>query len=165
MLQTVRAEKKGRKSRVLCPVEMFPFWVMVLKLSKNVHFLQFFDELSRKSEAIEEIYIYTSERSVTHFLKMVLFMTHCFWDIRVWSWRILLNFSWATIVFDILIANISWTMAETSINQIIFWKSVMRNFRCIYVIFSNGIGFIAEISTKLKNKCTFLDNLRTITQE
>ena len=67
ILQTVRAEKEGGKSRVLCPVSMFHFWVMVLKLSKNVHLLQFFDDLSKKSEAIEEIYIYTSERSVTHF--------------------------------------------------------------------------------------------------
>ena len=31
---------------------------MVLKLSKNVQFLQFFDDLSRKSDAIEEIYKY-----------------------------------------------------------------------------------------------------------
>ena len=39
MLQTVRAEKVDEKNGVICLVSMFPSWVMVLKLFKNVHFL------------------------------------------------------------------------------------------------------------------------------
>ena len=34
---------------------------MVLKLSKKVHFLQFCDDLSKKSVSIKASYIYTSE--------------------------------------------------------------------------------------------------------
>ena len=41
MLQTVRTEKVDEKYGVICLVSMFPFWVMVLKLSKKVYFLQF----------------------------------------------------------------------------------------------------------------------------
>ena len=40
----------------------------------------------------------------------------------------------------------------------------MRTFRCIYVNCFTRIWFLAEVSEKLQ-KCTFLDNLRTITQE
>ena len=40
MLQTVRTEKVDEKNGVICLVSMFPFWDMVLKLSKKVH-LQF----------------------------------------------------------------------------------------------------------------------------
>ena len=39
MLQTVRAEKVDEKSGVICLVSMFLSWVMVLKLSKKVHFV------------------------------------------------------------------------------------------------------------------------------
>ena len=42
--------------------------------------------------------------------------------------------------------------------------SVMRTFRCIYVNCFTRIWFLAEVSEKLQ-KCTFIDNLRTITQE
>ena len=89
---------------------------------------------------------------------------YCFGDIRVWSRRSLLNFCWVRIFFDILIANISWTVARTPINHTIFWKSIMRTFRCIYINCFNRFRFLAKVSTKLW-KCTFLENLRTITQE
>ena len=36
---------------------------MVLKLSKNVHFLEFCADLSKKPKSIEIIYIYASESS------------------------------------------------------------------------------------------------------
>ena len=91
-------------------------------------------------------------------------MTYCFGEISVWSQRILLNFCWVSIFFDILIVNISWKVAQTPINHSIFWKSVMRTFRCIYVNCFNRLRFLAEVTTNCK-KCTFLDILRTITQE
>ena len=42
---------------------MFLFWVMVLKLSKKLQFLQFCDDLSKISESVTAIYIYVSESS------------------------------------------------------------------------------------------------------
>ena len=55
-------------------------------------------------------------------------------------------------------------MARTPINHTIFWKSVMRTFRCIYINCFNRFRFLAKVSSKLW-KCTFLENWRTITQE
>ena len=157
---------------------MFPSWVTVLKLSKKVHFLQFYAGLSKKSKSIKAnnhskkpncvkaIYIYASERScyaLSENFIVYYAMTYCFGDIRVWSRRILLNFCWVSIFFDILIPYISWTVAQTFIT-ISFSKSVMRTFRCIYVNCFNTVRFFAEVSTKFQ-KMHFLDNLRTITQE
>ena len=65
MLQTVRAEKVDDKNGVVCLVSMFPSWVMVCKLSKKVHFLQFSADLLKKSKSIKAIYIYASESSLS----------------------------------------------------------------------------------------------------
>ena len=59
---------------------------MLLKLSKKVLFLQFYDDLSKKSKSIKANYIYASERS--HYAlsenDIVYYaMTYCFGDIRV----------------------------------------------------------------------------------
>ena len=40
MLQKVKAEKVGEEDGVICPVSMFCSRLMILKLSKKVHFLQ-----------------------------------------------------------------------------------------------------------------------------
>ena len=61
MIQTVRAEKLDETNEVICLVSMFPSWIMVLKLSKKVHFLQFCADLSKKRESVEAIYIYAYE--------------------------------------------------------------------------------------------------------
>ena len=58
---------------------------------------------------------------------------------------------------NIFIANISWTVAHTPINHIIFWKTVIRNFRCMHVNCCNRIRFLAGVSTKLQ-KHTFFNN-------
>ena len=63
-----------------------PFLSYVLKLSKKMHFLQFFADLSKKSETIKTIYIYPSENSFYGLSKngVVCYdMTYCFEDIRV----------------------------------------------------------------------------------
>ena len=86
MLQTVRSEKVDEKNGVICLVFMFPFWVMVLKLSKTVHFLQFCADLSKKSTSIKGIYIYESERSRYALSEngiVYYAMTYCFGDISV----------------------------------------------------------------------------------
>ena len=153
MLETVRKEIVDEKIGVLCLVSIFPSWVMVRKLSKKVYFLQFCAELSKKSKSVKAIYIYASERSRYALSEngiVYYAMTYCFGDISVWSRRILLNFCWVSIFFDVLIVNISWTVAQTPINHSIFWKSVMRTFRCIYVNCFNRLRFLAEVSTKLQ---------------
>ena len=125
ILQTVRSENVNRNNGVICLTPMFPSWVMVLKLSKKVHFLQFCADLSKKSKSIKAIYIYASERSRYALSEngiVYYAMTYCFGDISVLSRWILLNFCWVSIFFYILIANISWTVAWTPINHTIFWK-------------------------------------------
>ena len=63
MLQTVRTEKLDEKNGLICLVSMFPSWVVVCKLSKKVHFLQFCADLTKKYNSVEAIYIYVSESS------------------------------------------------------------------------------------------------------
>ena len=60
MLQTVRVEIVDEKNEVICLLSRFPFWVIVIKLSKKVEILQFCAELSKKSTSIKVIYIYAS---------------------------------------------------------------------------------------------------------
>ena len=59
MLQTV--ENVDEKNGVSCPISMFSSWVMVLKLSKKVHFWQFCANLSKKPKSVKAIYTYASE--------------------------------------------------------------------------------------------------------
>ena len=54
-------------------------------------------------------------------------------------------------------------MARTPTNHIIFWKSEMKTFRCIYVTCLNRLSCCVQ--NNIEKKCIFLDNLRTITQE
>ena len=75
------------------------------------------------------VYIYPSERpryALSENGIVYYAMKYCFGDIRVWSRRILLNFCLGSIVFDILIANISWTVAQTPINHFVFRNSAMK---------------------------------------
>ena len=132
-----------------------------------MHFLQFYADLSKKSKSIKVIYIYESERSRYALSEngiVYCAMTYYFGDISVWSRRILLNFCWVSIFFDVLIVNISWTVAQTPINHSIFWKSVMKTFRCIYANCLRDLDFFLRSAQNCK-KCPFLDNLKTITQE
>ena len=114
ILQTVRSEKVDEKNRVICLVSMFPSWVMVLKLSKKVQVLQFCADLSKKSKSIKATSMYASERSRYALSEngiVYCAMTYYFGDISIWSQKILLNFCWVSIFFDIVIVNISWTVA------------------------------------------------------
>ena len=84
ILQTVRAEKVDEKNgRFL--VSMFPSWVMVCKLSKKVHFLQFCADLSKKSKSVKAIYIYASESShytLSENAMVYRGLSHLSWDIN-----------------------------------------------------------------------------------
>ena len=79
MLQTVWAEKADEKMGVICLVLMFPSWVMVLKLSEKMQFLQFCADHSKKSKSIEEIYIYASE--------IYIYASDCFLCDDLLCWR------------------------------------------------------------------------------
>ena len=139
-------------NRVICLISMFPSWVMVLRLSKNLSFFAICADLRKKSKSIKAIYLYASERArftISENGIAYYAMTYCFGDISVWSQKILLNFCWVSIFFDILTANISWTMTQTPITHSIVWKSVMRAFRCIYVNCFSRLRFLAEFSTIL----------------
>ena len=150
ILQTVTLGKVDEKNGVICLVSIFPSWVMVVKLSKKVHFCIFVLTSARKS--IKAIYIYASERSCYALSEngfVYCAMAYYLGEISVWSRRILLNFCWVSIFLDILIINISWTVTQTPINHSIFWRSVMRTFKCIYLNRSKRLRFLAEVSTKL----------------
>ena len=55
MLQTVRAERVDDKNGVICLVSMLSSRVMVFKLHKKVHFLQFCAGISKKAKSVEAI--------------------------------------------------------------------------------------------------------------
>ena len=166
MLETVRLEKIDEKNWIICLVSMFFSWVMVLKLSKKVQFLQFCADLTKKSKSNKAIYIYACERSRYALSEngiVYYTMTYCFGGIRVWRWKVLLNFCWVSIFFDILIANISWMVAHISMNHIIFWKSLMITFRCIWLALTDLVFLL--MSAQNCKKWIFFDNWRTVTQE
>ena len=122
ILQGLRKEKVDEKNGVICLVSMFPSWVMVLKLSKKCIFCNFVLTSARNLSLLKQIYMYASERSRYSLSENgIVYYTviYCFGDIRVLSQRILLNFCWVSIFFDISIANISWTVIQTFINHII----------------------------------------------
>ena len=126
---------------------MFPSWVIVFKLSKKVQFFQFCVDLRKKCKSIKAIYIYATERSryaLSEYDIVYYAMTYCFGDIWVLSRIILLHFCWVSILFDILIAHISWTVAQTSVNHTIFLN------RCTYVNYFNRLWFFAKVSPKLQ---------------
>ena len=62
-LQTVRAERVDEKNGVIGLVSICSSWVMILKLSGKVHFLQFCADLNKKSKSVKTIYLDASESS------------------------------------------------------------------------------------------------------
>ena len=129
---TVRAWNADEKNRFICLVFMSPSWVMVLKLSKIVFFLQFLADVSKKSKAVLAIFVYASESSCFALLENgtgYYALTQSLEDIFLWSWRISLNSCWVSNF--LIFFNISWTVAQTPIKHGIFWKSMMRSFRWI----------------------------------
>ena len=63
MLQTVRKEKVHEKNGTICLAFMLFSLVMVLKLSKKVHCLQFSTDFRKKFNCNKAIYLYAFERS------------------------------------------------------------------------------------------------------
>ena len=127
-----KSVKSRWKDGVICLVPMFPSWVIVLRLHKKCILCNFVLTSARNIILLKKFTYMHPKGLVLHFQKMVIVyyaMTYCVGEIRVWSQIISLNFCWFTILFDILIANISWKV-QTPINHIIFWKSAVRTFTC-----------------------------------
>ena len=136
--------KSRWKNRVICLVSMLPSWVMVLKLSKKCIFCNFVLTSARNLSRLKQLTYMYLKGLLTQFQKLVLFIMLWLTVSEVWVFEVeefLRNFCWVSILFDILIAKISWTVAQTPINHSIFWKSVMRTFRCIYVNCFNNLVF------------------------
>ena len=131
MLQTGRAEKVDEKMGsfvyIPCSLPEFPW-------SKKWIFCNFVLNSAKNLSILKQLTYMHLKGLVTHFHKMVSLIMP--WlnvlEISVWNWRIMLNFYWVSFFFDILIAIISWTVAQTPINHIIIWKTVIRTFRCMY---------------------------------
>ena len=158
MLQTVRTEKVDDKYGVICLVSMLPSWVMVYKLYKKVHFLQFCADLSKKFRSVEAIYIYASESSHCPLSECAMVcrgLSHRSWGIS--NWNIKKDAESAEILQNpsTSITNISKTVSHTIINNTIFWNCVTRPFRCIYVNCFNKLRFLAEVRTILQKMYFF----------
>ena len=122
-----------------------------------MNFLQLNADLSNKFESVKgSLHICIRKVSLCTFRKRYApsenhyAMTYCFADIEGLKSTNFVKLLLSSIFFDILIANISWTVAQTPVNHINFWKSVMRTFRCIYTSCFNRLRFLAENSTKLQ---------------
>ena len=59
--QIVRAQKVDVKIRIICLISFSTSWVMVLKLSKILNFLQIFADISKKPKSIKASYFDPSE--------------------------------------------------------------------------------------------------------
>ena len=148
MLQTVRLAKKDEKNGVICLVSMFFFWVMVLKLSKKgIFFFTFVLTSARNLGLLKHFTYMYLEGLATHFQKMVLFIMLWLTVLKILVFEIEVR-KISAHFFDILIAYISWTVAWIHINHTIFWKSVMRTSRCIYVNRFDRLTFLVKVSTK-----------------
>ena len=143
---TNKLEKVDQKNGVICLVSMLSSWVMVLKLSKKWLFCNFMLTSARNLSWLKQFTYMHLKGLVTHFQKLMLFIMLWLTVSVVWVFEVvefLRNFWWVSIFFNILIAKISWTAVQTPINHSIFWKSVMRTFRCIYVNCFNRLKFFA----------------------
>ena len=109
---TNRLGKVDEKNGVICIVSMLLLWVMVLKLSKKHIFCNSVLTSARNLSRLKQFASYMHLKSLfTHFQKLVLFtMTYCFRGMSVWSQ---ISFEEFLLSQNFLIANISWTVAQT----------------------------------------------------
>ena len=111
-------------------------WVMILKLSKKVYFLQFCADLGQKPKSVKAIYMYISEKYLYRLSENVLVygsLSHRSWGIS--NYNIKKDADSAEIYQNSSISNtnIFKTLSHSIINNTIFWKRLTKPFRCIYV--------------------------------
>ena len=84
---------------IYCPVSMFPFWVMALKMSKKIFFWNFVLTSARNLSLLKQFTYMHLKGLLTRVQEMVLF-------IMLWlTWKSLLNICWVSIFSYVLIAN------------------------------------------------------------
>ena len=153
MLQTVRAEKvdKNMESFVCFPCSLPKLWS--LNCLKKCIFWNFVLASARNLSLFRQFTYMHLKGLVTQFHKIVLFITLWRTVLEIIGFRVE-EFCYISVksasFFIFLIANISWTMARTPKNHILFWKSVMRTSRCIYVNCFRRLTLLAEVSTKFQ---------------
>ena len=130
-----------------------------------MHFCKFVLTSARNLSRLNQFTYMHLKGLVTHFQKSVLFIILWLTVSEVWAFEVekfLRNFCWVSIFFVILIANISWTVAQTPIKHNIFWNSVIENFQMhVHKLLQQTLLRLAQNC----KKCTFSKNLQTITQE
>ena len=154
-----------KKHEVICLVSMFPFCVCLKKFLKRSWnclktgvFCNLMLNSARNLSLLKSLQICIRKVSLRTFQKIVFFiMRWCTVSkiLKIWGRQILLSYCRVSILFDILIASISWTVAQTPIDHIIFRKSIMRTFRYIYTNCFNRLRFLAENNTKLRKMNSF----------
>ena len=131
-----------KKNGIICLVSMFPF----LSCSKKCTFCNFALTSARnRIICMWKVSLSTFRKWYCLLCYDLLFRRH--YGLKLKNF---VKFLLSQHLVNSLIANISWTVAQTPINHIIFWKSVMRTLRCIYLNCFNRLRFLAEVSTKLQ---------------
>ena len=105
---------------------------MVFKLSKKVHLCNFVLTPAKNLNTLIQ-FTYMHLKWLADFQKMVLFIMLWFTVSEILRLKSNKNSEvkktlLSPHLFDILIANISWTVTQTPVNHAILWKSVVRTF-------------------------------------
>ena len=136
------------KNMGLCVVSMFSSWVVVHKLSKMCTFCNFVLTSARNLSLLKQFTYMNRKVFIAVFQKMTRFI-----EVRATVHEILAIKKRQN--SSISNTNISKTLSQSIINNTIFWKSVTRLFRCIYVNCFNILTFFAEVSTIIQKNRFF----------
>ena len=164
MLQTVRAENVDKKMGSFVYFQCFLLELWSFNCPKKYIFKNFVLTLARNLSQLKQFTWMYLKVLITLFLKMIWFVgvwATIHWQLRYQRW------CWLSRYFTIFLMSnpkIPETVSHSIVNNTIFWNCLTRPFRCIYVNCFNRLIFRAEVSIKLQKR-TFLNNLRTITQE
>ena len=124
------------KNMGLCVVSMFSSWVMVYELSKMCTFCNFVLTSAWNLSLLKQFTYMNRKVFIAVFQKMIQFI-----GVRATVHEILAIKKRQN--SSISNTNISKTLSQSIINNTIFWKSVTRLFRCIYVNCFNILTFFA----------------------
>ena len=136
------------KNMGLCVVSMFSSWVMVYELSKMCTFCNFVLTSAWNLSLLKQFTYMNRKVFIAVFQKMTRFI-----EVRATVHEILAIKKRQN--SSISNTNISKTLSQSIINNTIFWKSVTRLFRCIYVNCFNILTFFAEVSTIIQKNRFF----------
>ena len=104
MLQRIRAKNIDEENGIICLVPCVPPELWFLNCPEKCIFGNFVLTSTRNLSLLKQFTFMHLKGFVTHFRKWCYLLCYDFYlgDIGVWSRRILLNFCWISIFFDIL---------------------------------------------------------------